>query len=403
MSDREFDETARVGLKALLENFWIIREEDPETYQLIRDREKTLRQYVLDKLGYHLIVHRHFAKLEKIPARPEAWMGIETFQRPLDYAILACVLAYLENKSVDEQFLLSDLCSELVALFPVSEGEPGLDWRHYEQRKSLVRVLQFMDSQGLLRVVDGETGAFNQSEESEVLYEATVMARYFMRSYPKDLFRFQSKEELLAADLEEGDDESGSSRRRNRVYRQLLLSPAMYREEMEEGDFLYLRNFRRRLLEDIEFHTGRQLELYRHTAMVVAPEYDHALTLFPDQKGITDLILQWSGELRRRWDDLSFARDAEGCPVLTPFEFEQEVRALKTRYSAGWSKKYREGLIQEIARELLTTMRDWKMAEREKETGRIRLRPALLRLEGEYPEDFRAEEMARGSGGESVD
>nr|WP_242975787.1 TIGR02678 family protein [Desulfosporosinus sp. FKB] len=29
----------------------------------------------MDKLGYHLIVHRHFVKLEKIPASPEVWMG----------------------------------------------------------------------------------------------------------------------------------------------------------------------------------------------------------------------------------------------------------------------------------------------------------------------------------------
>ncbi len=245
--------------------------------------------------------------------------------------------------------------------------------------------------------------AFNQSEQSEVLYEATVMARYFMRSYPKDLFQFQTKEELLAADLQEGDDESGGSRRRNRVYRQLLLSPVMYREEMEEGDFHYLRNFRRRLQEDIEAHTGRQLELYRHTALVVAPEYDHELTLFPDQKGITDLVLQCSSELREHWDELGFARDAEGCLLLTPFEFEQEVRALKARYSPGWSKQYREGLVQETAKDLLATMIDWKMAEREGETGRIRLRPALFRLAGEYPKDFKPENAQTGTGGRTID
>lgn len=87
MSEKKgFDDVAKEGLIALLENFWILREQDPETYQIIRDRENALKDYVLDKLGYPLIVHGHFAKLEKIPAQPEAWMGIEIFQQPRDYA-----------------------------------------------------------------------------------------------------------------------------------------------------------------------------------------------------------------------------------------------------------------------------------------------------------------------------
>lgn len=385
MTEKGFDEIAQAGLKALLETYWILREENPETYQMIRDREKVLRNYVLDKLGYHLIVHRHFAKLEKIPAMPEAWMGIESYQQPRDYAILCCALAYLENKVVDEQFLLSDLCTELQALYP---SEASLDWRHYEHRKSLVRVLQFMTGMGMLREVDGDTGTFNQNEHSEVLYEVAVVARYFMRSYPKDLFQFQTKEEILAAETMEGEDDQGGSRRRYRVYRQLLLSPVIYQEDMEEGDFLYLRNFRRRLMEDFEEHTGLQLELYRNTAMLVAPEYDHELTLFPDQKGICDLTLQLSAYLREQWEEPGWKMDKTGCVTLTAVEFVQTVKALKETCGAGWSKQYREGLVKQTAQELLEFLTGWKMAAVDHETHQVRLRPALARLTGAYPKDF---------------
>lgn len=387
MSERkEFDDMAREALITLLENFWILREQDPETYQMIRDRENTLKDYVRDKLGYHLIVHRHFAKLEKIPAVPEAWMGIENFQSPRDYALLCCVLAYLEGITGYEQFLLSDLCSEVQALYP---GELGLDWRNYEHRKSLVRVLQLLVSLGVLSVVDGDTSLFNQSEGTEVLYEVSVVARYFMRSYPKDLFHFQTKEEILAAELFEGEEESTGARRRNRVYRQLLLSPSVHREEAEEGDFLYLRNFRTRLAEDLEKHTGLQLELYRNTAMLCAPEARSILTLFPDQKGISDIILQFAVYTRTQLTEEKWTADALGCIQLTPLEFEQAVKFCKETYEKGWSKQYREALAKQIAKELLENLLDWKFAKVEKEHHLIRLLPALGRLAGDYPQDFR--------------
>lgn len=387
MSERkEFDDMAREALITLLENFWILREQDTETYQMIRDRENTLKDYVRDKLGYNLIVHRHFAKLEKIPAVPEAWMGIESFQSPRDYALLCCALAYLEGITGYEQFLLSDLCSEVQALYP---GELGLDWRNYEHRKSLVRVLQLLVNLGVLSVVDGDTSLFNQSEGTEVLYEVSVVARYFMRSYPKDLFHFQTKEEILAAELFEGEEESMGARRRNRVYRQLLLSPSVHREEAEEGDFLYLRNFRTRLAEDLEKHTGLQLELYRNTAMLCAPESRSILTLFPDQKGISDIILQFAAYTRTQLAETKWTVDALGCIQLTPLEFEQAVKFCKEAYEKGWSKQYREGLVKQIAKELLENFLDWKFAKVEKEHHLISLLPALGRLAGDYPQDFR--------------
>ena len=393
MSEKKgFDEAAREGLIALLENFWILREQDPETYQIIRDRENALKDYVLDKLGYHLIVHRHFAKLEKIPAQPEGWMGIELFQQPRDYALLCCVLAYLESITGYEQFLLSDLCTEVQALYP---GELALDWRSYEHRKSLVRVLQLMIELRILTVVDGETSTFGQNESNEVLYEVSVVARYFMRSYPKDLFQFQSKEDILAAEVFEGEDELLGARRRYRIYRQLLLSPSMYRSTAEDGDFLYLRNYRARLQDDLEKHTGLQLELYRNTALLVAPEPKSALTLFPNQKGISDIALQFGSILRTQVQEGLHSLDSFGRVALTLLEFEQTVKLCKEGFGFGWSKQFREGLIRNTAEELLDFLLDWTFAQRSEEANVILLQPALGRLAGDYPPEFRNKQQAK--------
>ena len=379
--ERRFDDTAREALRELLGRFWILRDRDPEMYQLIREREKALRDYVLDKFGYRLIVHRHFAKLEKIPARAEAWMGI---RQPRDYALFCCLLAYLESKAVDEQFLLSDVCEELEAVYP---GDPPPNWRNYEHRKSLVRVLQQALEFGIMRVVDGDTAAFHFDEQSEVLYEVTVVSRYFMRSYPKDLFRFTSKEEILAADLTQ---EEGPARRRHRVYRQLVLSPSFAADDLEAEDYEYVIRYRHRLRDDLEEHTGMELEVYEHVSLLKSREATRAAHLFPDQKAISDIALQFAGWVREQVREGELEPDSAGQIVLTRVEMERAVKACKQQFGQGWSKQYREATLALLTDELTALLLEWKRAEDDEESGMFRLRPLLNRITGRYPDDFTA-------------
>ncbi len=382
---QEFDEIARETAGYLLEQFWILRDEHPEIYQMIREREHALRTYFMDKLGYHLIVHRHFAKLEKIPAEPEAWMGIEDFKEVRDYSLLCCLLAYLESKNVDEQFLLSDLCEELQALYP---GEEGLDWTHYGHRKSLVRVMQKAAELGVVKLVDGDITGFSQTEDYEVLYEVPLVSRYFMRSYPKDLFRFNSMEELLEVEWAGSDEDSGL-RRRHRVYRKLFLSPTIYASDSNDQDFLYLRKYRNRIQEDLEKHTDFQFELYKNTALLTLSEPRAGLNLFPDNKAIADITLQFAGFVRKRQQEDEIPLQYDGSLCIMPVDFEKWVEELKKEFGSGWSKQYREALVSETARDLLEHMLGWKMAYKDMETGVISLRPLLVRIIGEYPEDFK--------------
>lgn len=104
MEDQLFDEKDQQALRLLFNHYWILRSERPEWYQIIREREKVLRRYIDEKFGLRLIIHRYFAKLEKIPVEPESWMGIQQFQEPMDYAIFSCALSFIEGKAIDEQF-----------------------------------------------------------------------------------------------------------------------------------------------------------------------------------------------------------------------------------------------------------------------------------------------------------
>ncbi len=386
-----FDEKAKEACECLLEQFWVRRDQEPEKYQLIREREGVLKAYFLGKLGYRLIVHRHFIKLEKTPAFPEPWMGIQDFRHPRDYAIFCCLLAYLEGKNADEQFLLSDLCEEIVALFP---GDEGLDWTHYEHRKSLIRAMQFAQEQGIIKVVEGDVEQFRFQEEYEVLYDVPAVARYFLRSYPEDLNQFTSGEEILAADQSTDAEDDTGARRRQRVYRQLFLSPVMYSRGSDDTDFLYLRNYRHRIQEDIESHTEFQFELYKDTALLTFAESKARYTLFPDTRAINDIVLQFADVVKRMRDEQGIAIRADGSLPVTRVDFEHWVRICRAQFGSGWSKQYRDMSDSQIARDLFAVLVEWKMAAADSQSEMILLQPLLVRLVGAYPEDYVAEAEA---------
>lgn len=384
VSLQQDNEEVREALALLLENYWVMREEQPEQYSLIRRYEPSMRRYFFEKCGWRLIQNPQFYKLEKIPAQPQSWMGIEEFQQPRDYALFCCIMAFSEEKSVDEQFLLSDLCESILALYP-HEREIGgrLNWENYEHRRSLVRALNFASSSGMLRLVDGDSEQFAARRDGEALYEVTLLARYFLRSYPKDLQQYDSMQALQAAETFDDEASTGMGRRA-RIYRQLLLTPAYNAADARIEDFAYLRNMQRRLREELESYTGLYLELYKDCAMLISPERTGWCSrIFPfHRSGMHAVMLHFAALCRER------RQDAEWRDNLSPVEFERLLAECSQRYQSGWTKECREQPVSKLAANLLDELIDWNMAAWDNETGLIQLRPALSRLAGRYPEDY---------------
>lgn len=378
-----FDEKAQTALQSLLENFWVLREKEPALYQSIREREKVLKRYVSDKLGFDLIVHQHFIKLEKIPVDTKNWMGIVAFEEVRDYVIFCCALAFTEGKAVEEQFLLSNICEEVKDLYP---GDIPLDWTNYNHRRSLVRVIKFMESLSIIETVEGKIDQFALHEDEEVLYETTIYARYFMRSYPHDLQAYRSMEHILTSEWERHTE----AERRKRVYRKLFLSPVVYRESEDDLDFDYIRKFRHRLADDIESNTNFRLELFKNNAQLVSEERKKELTLFPDQKAISDIVLHFANYLRSHIDE--YPPDEFDRIRMTPYRFEQTVEQVRDMYKNGWSKQYREAPVTTVSKQLFSALQSWEMIDVDHDTGTYYLLPLLGRLSGDYPKDFMTEE-----------
>ena len=374
-----FDEKARQAMDILFHHYWILRAEQPEWYQMIREREKVLRRYLDDKFGLRMIVHQHFIKLEKIPVEPEEWMGIHEFQEPMDYAIFCCALAFLEGKAVDEQFLLSELCQDIQTDYP---GDFPLDWTLYSHRKSLIRAVKMLMEFRLIRIIDGDISRFDQNEEQEVLYEATVYSRYFMRTYPDDFSTYQHWGELLKEDWKLNQEDE----RRKKVYRKLFFSPGLHRNDQQDPDFLYIRNYRNRLAEDIEKHSDYKLHVYKNTAFLSIAEPKQYQQTFPNTKASTDLILQLSKYIHQQPE--RFKANENGEILLSEGEFEQMIDDLRREKGTGWAKYFRDMSTSSIRVELIRAMKDWMMVEVDSESSLIRLKSLLGVMTGEYPTDF---------------
>lgn len=380
MLESGFDEQTMEALALLFEQYWVLREEEPESYRLIRDRELKLRRYLQDKFGLDLIVHQHFAKLEKIPVEPHSWMGIQAFQEQMDYAIFCCALAFTEQKEVDEQFLLSDLAESIRELYP---GEIPLEWTLYQHRRSLVRVLKQMMELHLLKSVDGNVESFQHDEEEEVLFEVTVYSRYFMRSYPDDLYKYQTMEELIEEEWARHQEDF----RRKRVYRKLMMTPFVYRKSEDDPDFAYIRNFRNRLREDFEEHTPFRLEVFKNVAMLTLPEPKKRYTFFPNTSGIMDVALHTIAVIRQHLQD--FEINEFGQLRLPLARFQTIVKETKEIYGRGWAKKYRDLSLEALCDEIIALWQDWDMAQLEREdVNMLTIFPGAARMIAFYPQDY---------------
>ena len=138
-------------VRTLIENFWVVKDQDKDMYYRVKRDIPNFRKFVRELLGWRLISNEQLLKLEKIPAHAESFMGITEFQDIRDYCILCAILIFLEDKEEQEQFLLSELVDFIgLQLKNVME----VDWNSFSQRKSLVRSLQYVEGKGILKAYD---------------------------------------------------------------------------------------------------------------------------------------------------------------------------------------------------------------------------------------------------------
>lgn len=273
-------------LKTLLDNYIIVKEDNRDLYYEIKDNIKNYKTFIQEKLGYDIIIHPDFIKLEKFPGVVEDWMGINEFKDKLDYCLFMALIMFLEDKDKEEQFVLSQLLDYINVNFELEK----IDWTVYSNRRALVRVLKFAEKLRIIKVNEGEDDGFAENEKAEVLYENTGISKYIVRNFPIDISNAKSYRDFINFTWDTIDEQKGIVRR-HRVYRRLVMSPVMYNNGVDDQDFYYLKNYKSTIENDLEKNLGWRLHAHKEAALIVLDENERIEEMFPNISTISDIVL----------------------------------------------------------------------------------------------------------------
>jgi len=361
----------------LMENFWILKDKDRELYYELKNLERDTRDFIREKLGFNLVTNQKLVKLEKVPENPAAWMGIKSFTDPMDYVLLCLLLSFLEDKTNDEQFLLSHITEHIQINYPSGE----LDWTVYHNRKSLIRVLNFALNMSFIKIDDGDLDMFSEDYNAEVLYENTGISRYFIRSFSRQITNFSTYDEILNSEWLFGDEDKGIIRRM-RVYRSLFLDVAVYGNDISM--FEYIKRQRHILQSDIEKYLEGNLHIYKNAAFVTVDDYRYR-NAFPEDKNLSDICLLICGTIAEKVQKGELDLKADDTLLIDESCFDGILQICIEKYRELWSKEYRLKSFNLLRQDVLGYMSLNKLIET-REDGLL-VFPLALKFKGEYPQD----------------
>lgn len=370
------------AVRTLFEQFWICKDDSKEDYYKVKRELPIFRKFVREQLGWKLIHTENLLKLEKIPAHAESFMGIQEFTEVLDYCMLCVVLMYLEDKEEGEQFLLSELIDYLETRL---KGQMEIDWTSFSQRKSVVRVLQYMEKMQMLRAYEGSSEAFGMERGQEVLYENTGYSKYFAASFPVDISEYEVWQDFEKQKFEEIQEDRGSARI-HRVYRQLAVCPAMYWESNDDADSLYLKNQRQWVAKYLGGNLGGVLEIHKNAAFLMLEEDDCYGRVHPRDAMLPEIVLLICARIQKYLREGRMVKDEQERIHITRDQFAELVLSCRREEGIGWSKEYREMEENRLTAAVFGYMRDWLFICEEE--GGLLILPAAGKQAGFYPEDF---------------
>ena len=368
------------ALHILLSERFIIKSRNQERYLQVKDGLKECRKFVEEKLGYNIIVNPNFIKLEKIPGIPEPWMGIGAFREIREYTMLLYLLMFLEDKDMEQQFVLSEITEFLY--MQATESEDVFDWTDFGTRKQLIRVIKYTLETGLIKLTDGDESNFARDEEAEVLYENTGLTKYFLRYFGTDIMAFTDPEDFISLAWHDIDEDRGILRRQ-RIYRRLLLSPGVYRDDAQNDDFAYIRNYRNQIEKDFQSILDCDLHLHKSSAYLVLDDMKRVGKHFPSTNTIDGMITYLFTYLKGKINKTAFTSMEQDKMALEDFQkhLSKGIEKIKPYISKTYRDRSNDSLTEEIHDAMI------KYGFIKQQADEITLYPIIGKLAGYYKED----------------
>ena len=368
----------------LLENYLILKERDKDLYYDVKDNIDKYKSFIYDNLAYDIIIKDDFIKLEKIPGIPEEWMGINEFTEIKEYIFFILLITFLEDKNKEEQFILSSITEYIEHNYP----DEKIEWTIFKNRKSLIKVMKFAIDIGIIKKNDGSEEEFSKSETGDVLYESTGLSRYIVRRFSKNIEDSESYEDLLS------DEFSGISKdlgtvRKNRVFRRLLLSPVVYNDENDNGDYDYIKSKRSFIRSTFEENLGWDIHIHKNGALAALENSNEVKDIFPNKKGESAAVLFINKEVRRNINSGNLKKEDNDTVVMSNSEFVEFIIEVRRTHGHGFTKTLRDVSEQVFINIIRNFMKDFSMIREEKDF--TILMPIIGKVLGEYPEDYKGE------------
>lgn len=373
----------------LLENYWFVKDINQENYNMVKqDLTDELQDFIKNKLGYKLIVNPYLIKMEKIPGVPQEFMGIQEFETKLEYMFLCLILIYLEERTRGEQFILSGLIDYIQNLVvEVDMNDIKIDFTIYSQRKSMVKVLKYIKEMGFIKIYDGDENKFVDNIENDVLYEVTGISKYFMRNFSSNitdcnLYTDIYENEQLGLEQDKGKE------RRQRVYRRLFTENVVYKEFENDQDYNYIRQYRNVINQDVDKMLESTLEVHKNGAYIILTEDKNFKNTFPENSGISDVVLFVNKAIREKLETREFQKDINDLIRISEIQLNKLIREVREKYSKGFSKEYREMAENKIVSEVVRYMKEYDMIRENKNLKEYIIMPICFKIIGKYPKDF---------------
>lgn len=319
-------------VRTLFENFWICKNSDKETYYKVKRDIPNFQKFIREQLGWKLIHTENLLKLEKKPAHARSFMGISGFTDIRDYCILCVALMYLEDKEEQEQFLLSELIDYVETQL---KSYMDIDWTSFTQRKSLVRVLQYMEKLKMLKVYEGSSEAFG-----------TEAGRRFCMKIP-------GIQNILK----------------------------------ENADALYLKNQRQWIEKYLNENLGGNLDVYKNAAFLTLDEDDCYGAVHPRDAMLPEAVMLICAKIQRELAEGKLEKKDNEHIYMTRSNFTEIVLDCRKKWSNAWSKEFREMDEEKLLETILEYMKSWMMLRCDGEE--LTVLPAVGRITGYYPKDFK--------------
>ena len=369
----------------LLENYWFVKDINEEVFNNIKnDLTEEMQEFIKNKLGYKLIVNPYLIKLEKIPGKPQEFMGIQEFDKKIEYMFLCLILIYLEERTRGEQFILSGLIDYIQNIIvEINLADLKIDFTIYTQRKALVKVLKFIREMGFIKLYDGDENKFAENIENDILYEVTGVSKYFVRNFSSNITDCNSYTDIYEKE-QLGLEQDKGKERRQRVYRRLFTENVVYKENSEDQDYNYIRNYRAVINQDVDKMLESTLEVHKNGAYILLTENKNFKNTFPSNRGISDVVLFINTEIKKN----GYKKDINDLIYISQIEMIKLIRQVKEEFGKGFSKEYREAEEDKLLEEVVKYMKEFDMIRLNEETKEYIIMPICSKIIGKYPKSF---------------